>query len=130
MPRCDFRFTSRCRRSASSRSRRRRTISASRVFRVRTFRGDLNRRADSDSTTAAIEQELAELKTLDGGIEGARERFAARKAERAATQEREKREAEIRKARETEAARRLREREEAERRQREVNRKSHRGMGR
>jgi hypothetical protein len=99
---------------------------------IRTFRGDVNRRVHSNPATAGIERELAELKKLDGGIEGARERFIARKTELAAKREREKREAAeremARKAKEVEAAKRLREREEAERWQREV--MSRRGMER
>jgi ATP-dependent exoDNAse (exonuclease V) alpha subunit len=49
---------------------------------VRTFRGDINRRVNSISVTANIEKELAELKKLGGGIAVAKERFAARKAEK------------------------------------------------
>ena len=100
---------------------------------VRTFRGDVNRRSP-ESEFVGIEKELAELKQLEGGIEGARERFAIRKTELAAKQERERRETAereaARKMRTAEAAKRLREREEAEGRQQESIRKSHRGMER
>jgi hypothetical protein len=100
---------------------------------VRTFRDEVNRRAHFNSAVATIERELEELKKLDGGIEGARERFDARKKERA-RQERERREAAereaLRKAREAEAAKHLREREERERRQREAMREPRRGMER
>jgi hypothetical protein len=101
---------------------------------IRTFRGDVNRRAHSNPATAGIERELAELKKLDGGIEGARERFIVRKAELAAKRGREKREAAeremARKAREIEAARRIHEHEEMERRQWEAMGQSRRGMER
>ena len=50
---------------------------------MKTFRGDVNRQALSHSATTVIEKELLELKRLESGIESARERFEARKAEKA-----------------------------------------------
>ena len=59
------------------------TVSAMERRGVRTFRGDVNRQALSHSASAVIEKELSELKRLESGIEGAKERFEARKAEKA-----------------------------------------------
>lgn len=101
---------------------------------VNTFRGDQNSCAQNAIGSATIEKMLAKLRNLENGIARAKSRFAMRKAQQAALQERERIEAErqenLKNALLEANKRRQHERDEMERLQREAVGKLRRGMER